>query len=113
MPRPPKMTTLPPAVMAEVQERLRNNGYTQSVEISQWLAELGFSISKTTVNDYSQQLRTLDAEDGDIIATMMQRRRKSGALSSSKIGLLIELGQLRVREHQILTQLANLEQAGE
>lgn len=113
MPRPPKMATLPPEVLAEAHERLRKNGYSQSVELSKWLADLGFSISKTAINDYSQQLRTLDAEGGDVIATMMQRRRQSGALNSSKIGLLVELGQLRVREHQILAELAALEQAGD
>jgi len=111
MPPSPKIATLPADVLLELHARLRQNGYAQAVAISEWLGSLGYSISKTTVNAYSQELRVLDAEAGDTSATIIQRRRKSGPTSSSRLGLLLELGRLRLREHQIIQELATLDES--
>lgn len=62
MPPPGKIAMLPPEVREELDRRLIANGFGSFVALSEWLASLGFEISKSTIGVQSKRLaRRIDA----------------------------------------------------
>jgi hypothetical protein len=57
MPPPSKIDLLPPDVRADLDRRLIANGFGGCVALSEWLAEQGYEISKTTVGLRGQRLK--------------------------------------------------------
>jgi hypothetical protein len=57
MPPPSKIDLLPEDVRAELDRRLIKAAFGSSVKLSEWLAEQGFEISKTTVNERAKNLK--------------------------------------------------------
>lgn len=56
MPQRNKIHTLPSEVRDELDQRLIANGFGSHTELADWLAGLGFEISKSSVQRYSQPL---------------------------------------------------------
>jgi hypothetical protein len=75
MPRLDRIATLPPEVRAELHRRLVARDFGDTVALSAWLAEQGFSVSKTTVGHYAIRNR-------DAIAQAVRLER----LSASRAG---------------------------
>lgn len=57
MPPVRKVDLLPAETRKELDERLIASGFGNSIGLSEWLAEQGYEISKTTVNDHAQRLK--------------------------------------------------------
>ncbi|WP_312147430.1 DUF3486 family protein [Stutzerimonas kunmingensis] len=57
MPPPSKIDQLPPEVRQELDQRLVANAFGGCVALSEWLAEQGYEISKTTVNERAKRLK--------------------------------------------------------
>lgn len=57
MPPPSKIDQLPPQVRHELDQRLIAAAFGGSVALSEWLAEQGYEISKTTVNERAKKLK--------------------------------------------------------
>lgn len=57
MPPPSKIDLLPPEVRADLDRRLIANGFGGCIQLSDWLAEQGYEISKTTVGLRGQRLK--------------------------------------------------------
>lgn len=57
MPPVRKVDMLPPETRKELDERLIASGFGNSIGLSEWLADQGYEISKTTVNDHAQRLK--------------------------------------------------------
>lgn len=57
MPPVRKTDLLPAHVREELDERLIASGFGNSIGLSDWLGELGYEISKTTVNEHGQRLK--------------------------------------------------------
>lgn len=57
MPPPSKIDQLPAEVREELDRRLIANGFGGCVALSEWLAGLGYEISKTVVGERNQKLK--------------------------------------------------------
>lgn len=57
MPPVRKIDLLPQDVRQELDRQLASSAYGNSVGLSDWLAEQGYEISKTSVNNYARQLK--------------------------------------------------------
>lgn len=57
MGRVKKTITLPPAVRAELVERLVSNGYGDFLGLSLWLESLGYKISKSALHRFAMDLK--------------------------------------------------------
>ena len=108
MPRTAKVLQLPPEVRAQLDAKLRTNGYSGVVALSEWLDGLRHSIGKSALHDYALALRRLDAERGDETARISLRGVGDDLGGEEVNMLLIELGRLRLREAQILAKLAEI-----
>ena len=67
LPPPSKITSLPPEVSAQLDERLRNSQFTGYVEHAEWLRGLGYEVGKSGIHAYAQKHRMrikLRAESG-------------------------------------------------
>lgn len=113
MPSTPRILRLPDGVRADLDDRIRSNGYGGYVALSEWLAATHrISISKTALGNYGKALMLTDAKSGASNRSHMKRAiasstRRSGPGRLNE--LLLELGRLRLREHQILAELQALE----
>ncbi len=57
MPRPRKVDLLPEAVRRELDERLRQSGFSGYKALSEWLAGQGYQISHAAIHDYGKKLK--------------------------------------------------------
>jgi hypothetical protein len=57
MPVPGKVAVLPEDVREELNQKLIAAGFGKCEELSDWLFEKGFEISKTTVNEHAKKLK--------------------------------------------------------
>lgn len=102
-PRSP-IDMLPEEVKAELNSRLRANGYSDLVAMTEWLTkEHGCKTSKTALGRYSYDLKTKDN------ASSMIAQEMHGDISNRQaIDLLVELGALRIKEHRIIKRLEDI-----
>ena len=56
MPPRSKVAALPPEVREEVERRLIGSGFSGYVELSEWLAEHGYQIGKSSLHSYGTEL---------------------------------------------------------
>lgn len=94
---------IPPGLREELNARLRQSGYSGLVELSEWLSRQGYKIGKSAVHRYSVELK---AQDRAYEISTAGGRGDISKLTTSD--MLIELGRLRVREHQIIKRLADI-----
>lgn len=114
MPQAPKVLNLPEGVRQELDARLRANGYSGFVSISQWLArEHGQNIGKTTLANYGRALLKVDVNTALRPGLLRDQLAASTKSDRTLNELLIELGRIRVREHEILTQIQALKVGAE
>ena len=57
MPPPSKVALLPEDVRDELNQRLISAGFGRCEDLSEWLFDKGFEISKTTVNEHAKRLK--------------------------------------------------------
>lgn len=57
MPPRSKIARLPPDIKTEFDKKLVNNGFSSYRELSAWLLDQGYEISKTTVGNYSKEFK--------------------------------------------------------
>ena len=109
MPRTPKLLKLPQELLIELNDRIRANGYSGYADLSMWLRGKGYPVGKSAVHAYGQTLREADAGAGDVAAIVSRAGIKQSCRSQRANAILAELGSLRVREHQLLQELAELD----
>lgn len=101
---------LPLATRCALDQRLRGGAYGDLAALVEWLHQEGHEVSKSALHRYATALRQVDAEGGDQAARVQQvSRENGGAARGVRDGLLLELGRLRYREHELLSQLAALD----
>lgn len=61
MSRRAKISTFPPAVVAELNQRLADDAYGNLTETSEWLSEQGYPLGKSAVGAYAAALRRRQA----------------------------------------------------
>lgn len=60
MPPVPRIDKMPPEVRAELDQRLRRDGYGDLTATAKWLTEKGHPIGKSAVHVYANRIRTAD-----------------------------------------------------
>jgi hypothetical protein len=60
MPSPRFITRLPAELRSELDQRLRDCGYRNSIDLAQWLTDSGYSIGKSAVSEYGRRLKKAD-----------------------------------------------------
>lgn len=113
MPQPSKVDLLPESVRAELDQRLIASGFGRSQELSDWLFEKGYEISKTTVNERGKKLKrrlaaiTASTEGAKILAKAApdEADDRSNAIlaiiQSELFELLVDLGDAAEEEDKI------------
>lgn len=101
MPRPNSISKAPEAIRNELDERLRANGYSEMVGLSEWLESNGIKVSKSAVHRYSKDLKSKDRVS-DILVDAV---KGSDCSSNEVLDLMMELSTLRMREYRILKRL--------
>lgn len=92
------------AAIAELDQRLRANGYGEMIMLSQWLEEAhDVKTSKSALGRYALELKTKDRA-----ASMIARDMRDDLSNREAVDLLMELGALRVKEQRILKRLEEI-----
>lgn len=99
---------LPAHVREELNARIRDAGYSRYEDHEQWLAGLGYEISKSSIHRWGQRLRAYAAGRGDAIAGVLETRT-AAQRERARGTILKELGLLRLRELELLDRLAELD----
>ncbi|KAB8173403.1 DUF3486 family protein [Lysobacter maris] len=110
MPRSSKLLKLPQDLLTELNDRIRANGYSGYADLSAWLRGKGHVVGRSAVHAYGQSLREVDAGAGDVAAIVSRAGVGQPCRNQRAEAIVAELGRLRVREHQLLQELAELEQ---
>lgn len=102
------VSRLPLAVQEELGARLRATGYGDYDAHVSWLAERGWTVSRSAVHRHGLALRAADSSLGDQFARVAEvkagpRRREE---------LLVELGRLRLAEMALIDRLRALDGGG-
>lgn len=109
VPPVPLALQLPDDVRADLDSQIRLSRYAGYVALAEWLASThGYSIGKSTLATYGKALMGADAESGTSDFGNMRRAMAAARIPSRIDDLLRELGRLRLREHQILTEIEAL-----
>lgn len=103
MPKARKIMQIPSNLREELNRRLRDSGYSGFVALSEWLKWLGHDIGKSAIHRYSAGLKEQDRAYG-AFATGFQANTSDNTPSE----ILLELGALRVREHDLLKRLEEI-----
>jgi hypothetical protein len=101
------ISKLPDQVKAEINARLRAAQYSGQVEISRWLTAQGYNASKSSVNRYAQALKDADGMDGLSGHAIAAAVPIQSGLTVEQ-NLLLQLGELKLRESQLIEQLLEL-----
>ena len=89
MPPRPAIDLLPESVKDELNEKLIANGFGNLVELSGWLAEQGYQISKSAVGVYSQGLKSsMEKSLGRARERMAIAKALKGASDEDKAALM-------------------------
>lgn len=105
MGRRANISRLPEDVKTALDERLRANGYSQYHELSLWLTEAGYPISKSAIHRYGQALERTDALTGFDYPALRRVMSEGYQLDQRESEILIELGRIRVYEWTLLNEL--------
>lgn len=80
MPHASKISSLPDDVRAQLDQRLRSQGFSNILEVTDWLRDAGYPVGKSSVGRYSMRLRDgrllgerIQASDGAEFAVMKLR----------------------------------------
>ena len=105
MPRPDFSTKLPDEIREELNQRIRKSNYTSPGEHAEWLQSLGYQASRSGLSRYGRTLMKIDGQPS--IAREISARRASeyGHLTPHE-RILVQLGELKVREAELLKELA-------
>ena len=103
MPRVSVIDQMPKELRSQLDERLRETGYSNLMEHAEWLQEQGVNASKSAVGRYSVELKTKDRA-----ATSIARGMREDLSDREAVDLLMELGALRVKEKRILDRLQEI-----
>ncbi|CAM5528853.1 phage protein Gp27 family protein [Rhodanobacter lindaniclasticus] len=107
MARRSSVAKLPAPVQTELDERIRCAWYGAIERHVEWLESRGHKVSKSAIGRYSQSLHSVDAANGLQPAEIVEQSRSAQrAAGRHRDALLIELGQLRLREAAILSALS-------
>lgn len=98
---------LPASVVEQLDAKLRESWYGDLEANRSWLEEKGHKISLSALHRYSVALRSVDARQGKTRALFRPDVHKK-LREGQRDALLIELGRLRLREQELLTQLAEM-----
>lgn len=99
------ISDLPKDVREEVNLRLREALYGGQIELTEWLNAQGYKASKSGVNRYAMALRKADGfQRTDQSHDMMAKGIFDSKLSRRE-SLIMELGELKLREISILDEL--------
>lgn len=110
MPQAPKVLKLPEHVREHLDMQIRASAYSGYVAISEWLESVhGHQISKSVLGEYGKVLRESDAQFGISVGMLRKAIASSVSPNHRLDDLLLELGRLRLREHQILAEIEALE----
>jgi len=106
-----KFDKLPSDLKNELDNKIRNTGYSECIETAEWLGSKGIDTSKSSVHRYIKRLKGKD----DVIANLSGALGTSDDVSLDKkdvLELLLELGALKVKESAIINKLNALGIAG-
>tara|TARA_R110002095_G_scaffold215574_1_gene210180 strand:- start:892 stop:1239 length:348 start_codon:yes stop_codon:yes gene_type:complete len=111
MPARPKINKLPKEVKDELNKKLRESNYGEYIEIALWLRTLGHDASKSSVARYGKMLKAKDlAIDG--LADALGLDTDEAYSDRSAFQILVELGSLRVKEMELISQLKEMGYSG-
>lgn len=104
MPPRSKVELLPKNVRDELDQKLRESGYRELVALSMWLHQThGKFIGKSALGAYSLNLKAKDKA-----VEMVGEGMQEDLSDRETVGLLLELGALRVKEQRILRRLEEI-----
>lgn len=104
MPPRSKVELLPKHARDELDQKLRDNGYSELVGLSHWLRQThGTFIGKSALGQYALGLKAKDKA-----ATKVAREMQEDLSDRETVDLLLELGALRVKEQRILRRLEEI-----
>lgn len=109
MPKTATLFSLPKEILKELHQRLKQSGYTQFIELSDWLKSLGYNISKSALHRYAVKLKANDGftEKGGSVSLAV-KMNDTGEFISSLDDLYRELGFVEYQKHQILRKISEL-----
>lgn len=103
MPKARKIMQIPQNIRDELNRRLRDNGYSDFVVLSEWLKWLGHDISKSAIHRY-----TVGLKEQDQAYSAFTTGFQIGIPDHTASEILMELGALRVRENDLLKRLEDI-----
>jgi hypothetical protein len=98
---------LPEDIQQEVNKRLRQSSYGNQKELLEWLIGAGYNVTKSSLSRYSTALRRSDGYDNMTAHEIAAETSSSEGLSRQD-AILIELGKLKLRENELITELMGL-----
>jgi len=98
---------LPPNVREQLDIKIRLAAYSDYVNLSLWLSEQGYKVSKSAVHRHGLALQQSDAASG--LPTAKLSIQAPSITNRTKNDLLQELGELRIREIEITHLLREIE----
>lgn len=109
MPQRSKIERLPEKVRQELERRLINNGFAGYVDLSEWLKERGFEISKSALHNWGQgyeaRLRALKVATEQAKAIAEASEDDAGAMNEALIRLV------QTKTFEILVELEDVKGA--
>ena len=107
MPKAAKISDLPLEIIEILHKKIRDSAYCNVREITEWLTEQGFHMSKSAVHKYMQKLKVTDGFEGkagsvDLVVQMNTRPFKDHSLAK----LYAELGELEYKKSLILSEIS-------
>lgn len=103
MPPRNSVEKLPTALRSQLDERLRESGYSDIRGHAEWLKEQGENVSSSSLGRYSVDLKAKDRAASSIAKDM-----RDDLTDRQAVDLLMELGALRVKEKRILDRLEEI-----
>lgn len=98
---------LPEDIQHEVNKRLRLSSYGNQNELLEWLQGHGYKATKSAVNRYALALKRADGYENMMAHDIAAEH--SGFEGLNRIdSILIELGRIKVREHELISELKEL-----
>ncbi len=74
MPRSLSLLRLPPDILSQLDERIRDACYGNIRPITAWLIDSGHVFGKSSVGRYVERLRGIDAKNGHAVASILETR---------------------------------------
>lgn len=111
MTRRAAVVQMPPEIRSQLDERLRRAGYGDLVNTAAWLRdEHNIVTSKSAIHRYAMGLEIEDRANGRAPAQKrLDLSNRRTIVAGREAEILMELGQLRVQEHELLDELRMLQ----